>query len=67
MIVFLGLALIALRSQDEATVRGAYLVIEPAGRYVLVPLALASVVTGLVSSLGTVWVCSGIGGSSSSC
>ncbi|MGH7711344.1 MAG: DUF2269 domain-containing protein, partial [Gemmatimonadaceae bacterium] len=37
------------------TARGAYLVMEPAGWYVLVPLALASLLTGLVQSLGTVW------------
>lgn len=53
--VFLALAVIGLTSQDEQTVRGVYLVMEPAARFVLVPLALASLVTGLVQSLGTAW------------
>lgn len=35
--------------------RGAYLVMEPAARLVLVPLAFASLLTGLVQSLGTAW------------
>jgi len=36
-------------------VRAAYLVMEPAGWFVLVPLSLASLLTGLVQSLGTTW------------
>ena len=35
--------------------RGAYLVMEPAAWLVLVPMALASLLTGLVQSLGTTW------------
>lgn len=53
--VFLALALIGLTSQDEQTVRGAYLVMEPAAWFVLVPLALATLLTGVVQSLGTAW------------
>jgi uncharacterized membrane protein len=53
--VFLALAIVGLTSQDAPTVRGAYLVMAPAGWYVLVPLALASLLTGLVQSLGTAW------------
>ena len=52
---FLGLAVVGLTSDDAETVRGAYLVMEPAAWFVLVPLALASFLTGLVQSLGTVW------------
>jgi hypothetical protein len=52
---FLALALVGLTSQDAKTVRGAYLVMEPAAWFVLVPLALASLLTGLVHSLGTSW------------
>ncbi len=52
---FLALALVGLTSQDAQTVRGAYLVMEPAARFVLVPLAFASLLTGLVQSLGTPW------------
>jgi len=36
-------------------VRGAYLVMEPAAWFVLVPLAFASLLTGLVQSLCTTW------------
>jgi hypothetical protein len=53
--VFLGLAAIGLTSDDPQTVRAAYLVMEPAAWLVLVPLSLASLVTGLVQSFGTVW------------
>jgi hypothetical protein len=52
---FLGLAVVGLTSQDAQTVRGAYLVMAPAAWYVLVPLALASLLTGLIQSLGTTW------------
>jgi hypothetical protein len=55
VVVFLALAIIGLISHDAETVRGAYLVMEPAAWFVLVPLALASLLTGLVSSLGTTW------------
>jgi hypothetical protein len=52
---FLVLAVAALTSEDAQTVRAAYLAMELIGRYGLVPLALASLVTGLVQSLGTTW------------
>jgi hypothetical protein len=52
---FLALAVVGLTSQDAQTVRGAYLVMEPAARLALVPLAFASLLTGLVMSLGTAW------------
>ncbi len=52
---FLALAVVGLTSQDAQTVRGAYLVMEPAAWLVLVPLAFASLLTGLVSSLGSTW------------
>jgi hypothetical protein len=52
---FLALAVVGLTSQDAQTVRGAYLVMEPTAWCVLVPLAFASVLTGLVQSLGTEW------------
>jgi hypothetical protein len=45
----------ALVSEDLATVRGAYLVLELVGWYALVPASVASLVTGLISSLGTSW------------
>ena len=52
---FLALAVVGLTSQDAQTVRATYLVMEPAGWVVLVPLAFASLLTGLVQSLGTTW------------
>jgi hypothetical protein len=55
VVVFFALAVVGLASQDPQTVRGAYLVMEPAAWFVLVPLAFASLLTGLVQSLGTTW------------
>ena len=55
VLVFLALAAIGLTSQDERTVRGAYLVMAPAAWFVLVPLAHASLVSGIALSLGTPW------------
>lgn len=52
---FLALAVIGLTSSNAQTVRGVYLVMEPAARMVLVPLSLASLLTGLIQSLGTPW------------
>lgn len=53
--VFLAFAIVGLTSDDELTVRGVYVVMEPAAWLVLVPLAVASLLTGLVMSLGTSW------------
>ena len=55
VVVFLALAVVGLTNQDAQIVRGAYLVMEPAAWFVLVPLAFASLLTGLVRSLGTEW------------
>jgi hypothetical protein len=55
VVVFLALAVLGLTGQDAQMVRGVYLVMEPAARFVLVPLAFASLLTGLVQSLGTEW------------
>ena len=55
VLVFVALAAIGLTSQDERTVRGAYLVMAPAGWFVLVPLAHASLLSGIALSLGTPW------------
>lgn len=52
---FLALAIVGQTSSDAQTVRGAYLVMEPAARFILLPLAYASLVTGLIQSLGTTW------------
>lgn len=55
VLAFLALSVIGLTSQDPATVRGVYLVMEPAAWYALVPLAFAALLTGIVQSLGTPW------------
>jgi hypothetical protein len=55
VLVFLAMAIVGLTSQDEATVRGAYLVMAPAAWFVLVPLAHASLLSGIVLSLSTTW------------
>jgi hypothetical protein len=55
VLVFLALAAIGLSSPDERSVRGAYLVMAPAAWFVLVPLAHASLLSGIVLSLGTAW------------
>lgn len=52
---FLALSVVGLTSGDEQTVRSAYLTMHATGWFVLVPLALASLLTGLVQSLGTTW------------
>ena len=52
---FLALAVAGLVGQDPQTVRSAYLMMELTGWFVLVPLAGASLVSGLVQSLGTEW------------
>jgi hypothetical protein len=55
VLVFLALAIVGLTSEDPQTVRGAYIVMEPAAWSVLVPLAFASLITGTVQGLGTAW------------
>jgi hypothetical protein len=55
VVVFLALSVIGLTSAHPETVRGAYLVMEPTAWFVLVPLAVASLLSGLVQSLGTAW------------
>jgi hypothetical protein len=52
---FLALAVIGVTSEDERTVRGVYLVMAPAAWFVLVPLAHASLLSGIALSLGTTW------------
>src|SRR5688572_13185683 len=53
--VFLALAIVGLASQDSQLVRAVYLAAEPVIWFVIIPLAFASLLTGLVQSLGTTW------------
>jgi hypothetical protein len=52
---FVALAVVGLTSEDAGTVRGVYLVMEPAAWLILVPLAFASLLTGLMQALSTTW------------
>ncbi len=55
VVVFLALSIIGVTSDDAETARGAYVVMEPAASFVLIPLALASLLSGLAQSLSTTW------------
>ncbi|MCQ3973422.1 MAG: DUF2269 domain-containing protein [Anaerolineae bacterium] len=55
VVAYLGLGVAAVTSQEARTVRAAWIAMELTGWYVIVPLALASLLTGLVMSLGTKW------------
>jgi hypothetical protein len=52
---YLALDVTAATSQDAQTLRAAYLAMDPIARFVIVPLAVTSLLTGLVMSLGTKW------------
>lgn len=52
---FLALALAGLNAQDAQIVRAAYLAMDLTARFVIIPLAVASLLTGLIQSLGTPW------------
>jgi len=53
--VFLAHALASLISQDEQMVRAASLAMGLTAWFVILPLSLASLTTGLVQALGTAW------------
>ena len=52
---FLALAIAGVTSDDAQMVRAAYLAMELTGWFVIVPLSLASLITGIIQSLGTQW------------
>ena len=52
---FLALAVAGLTSQDAQMVRAAYLAMGLTAWFVIVPLSLAALLTGLVQALGTKW------------
>lgn len=52
---FLALAIAAFYSQNAQMVRAAYFAMELIGWYVIAPICLASLLTGLVQSFGTKW------------
>lgn len=55
VIGFLVLVVTALSTKDTQTVRVAWIAMELIGWFAIVPLAIASLLTGLVMSLGTKW------------
>lgn len=55
VVAYLALGAAAATSKDAETVRSAWIAMELTGWYVIVPLALASLVTGLMMALGTSW------------
>src|SRR5829696_1326299 len=55
VVAYLALGVAAVTSQDAQTVRAAWIAMELTGWYVIVPLALAALLTGIVMSLGTPW------------
>jgi hypothetical protein len=55
VVAYLALGIAAVTSQDVQTVRAAWTAMELTGWYVIVPLALASLLTGVVMALGTKW------------
>lgn len=55
IVVFLALSIVGLTSQDASVVRAAYVAMESVGWVVLVPLSIASLLTGIVQSVGTKW------------
>ena len=55
VLVYLALGLTAVRSQDDSTIRAVWIAMEVSGWFVLVPLAIATVLTGLVLTLATRW------------
>jgi hypothetical protein len=52
---YLALNVPALASDDETTVRAAYLMMEQVAYYAVTPLAVLSLVTGVLQALGTPW------------
>ena len=52
---FLSLAIVGLSSKDAQMVRAVYLGMDLTGWYVIVPMCIASFITGVIQSLGTSW------------
>ncbi len=55
VVAYLVLGVAATASDSDQTVRGAWIAMELTGWYVIVPLALGSLLTGIVLALGTRW------------
>lgn len=55
VIGFFALAVLGLGSKDAVTVRGAYIAMGPLAWLVILPLCIASLLTGIFQSVGTTW------------
>jgi hypothetical protein len=55
VVAYLALGVSAVTSQNAETVRAAWIAMELTGWFVIVPLAVAALLTGLVVALGTPW------------
>jgi hypothetical protein len=55
VVAFLALSIAGLTSRSPEIVRGAYLAMNLIGQFIIVPLTLAALLTGLVQALGTHW------------
>jgi hypothetical protein len=55
VLAYLALGLTAVTTDDDRTLRAAWIAMDLTGWFVIVPLAITSVVTGLIMSLGTKW------------
>lgn len=55
VLAYIALGLAAATTDDDRTLRAAWIAMDLTGWYVIVPLAIASVATGLIMSLGTKW------------
>lgn len=55
VIAYLSLGFAAVSTDDTETVRAAWIAMEITGWFVLVPLAITSLLTGVLMALGTKW------------
>ena len=55
VIVFLGLALVGVRGEDDQLVRSVYIAMEALGWLVIMPFSVAALLSGLIQSAGTKW------------
>jgi len=55
VIAYMALGVSAVTSRDAQTVRAAWIAMELTGWFVIVPMALVALITGIIMSLGTPW------------
>jgi hypothetical protein len=55
VVAFLVLGVAGLKSRDVEIVRSSYIAMNLIGRYAIVPLSFAALLTGVIQSLGTPW------------